>query len=85
MEQIKLFQDTVCEVKNLASGKCLVRDSKGEEFEVYKYELSPIPLSKELLEHLGFRFDEADYKIKWWKCYSALSRENTSPFSTFAR
>lgn len=42
MEQLKLFQDTVCEVMNLAGGKCLVRDSKGEELEVYEYELSPI-------------------------------------------
>lgn len=69
MKQIKLFNDTVCEVTNLANGKCLVKGSKGEEFEVYEYELSPIPLSKELLEHLGFRFDEESYKIKGCKCY----------------
>lgn len=53
----------------LDGGKCLVRDSKGEELEVYEYELSPIPLSKELLEYLGFRFDKVDYKIKGCKCY----------------
>ena len=69
MTKLKLFQDTVCEVMNLAGGKCLVRDSKGEELEVYEYELSPIPLSKELLEYLGFRFDAVDYRIKKWKCY----------------
>ena len=66
MEQLKLFQDTVCEVMTLANGKCLVRDCMGEVNELYLYELSPIPLSKELLEHLGFRFDKVDYKIKWW-------------------
>jgi hypothetical protein len=38
----------------------------GEVNEVYKYELQDIPLSKELLEYLGLRFKEADYKIKWW-------------------
>ena len=69
MKQIKLFNDTVCEVTNLANGKCLVRDSKGKEFEVYEYELSPIPLSKELLEYLGFRFDEENYKINGCRCY----------------
>lgn len=69
MTKLKLFQDTVCEVMNLAGGKCLVRDSKGEELEVYEYELSPIPLSKELLEQLGFRFDKVDYMIKGWECY----------------
>lgn len=69
MTKLKLFQDTVCEVMNLAGGKCLVRDSKGEELEVYEYELSPIPLSKELLEYLGFRFDKVDYTIKGWECY----------------
>ncbi len=69
MEQIKLFQDTVCEVMNLVGGKCLVRESKGEELEVYEFELSPIPLSKELLEILGFRFDKVDYTIKGWECY----------------
>lgn len=69
MTKLKLFQDTVCEVMNLAGGKCLVRDSKGEELEVYEYELSPIPLSKELLEYLGFRFDKEDYTIKGWECY----------------
>ena len=70
MEKLKLFNDTVCEVTNLANGKCLVRGSKGEEFEVYEYELQDIPLSKELLEHLGFRFDKMDYKIKGWECYT---------------
>ena len=69
MEQLKLFQDTVCEVMTLANGKCLVRDCMGEVNEVYQYELQDIPLSKELLEHLGFRFKEADYKIKGCKCY----------------
>ena len=56
MTELKLFNDTVCEVMNLAGGKCLVRDCKGDEFEVYPFELSDIPLSRELLEHLGFRF-----------------------------
>ena len=37
--------------------------------EVYQYELQDIPLSKELLEQLGFRFDKVDYKIKGWECY----------------
>ena len=69
MKQFNLFNDTVCEVMNLAGGKRLVRDSKGEEFEVYEYELSDIPLSQELLEHLGFRFDKVDYKINGWECY----------------
>ena len=69
MKQFNLFNDTVCEVMNLAGGKRLVRDSKGEEFEVYEYELSDIPLSRELLEHLGFRFDKVDYKINGWECY----------------
>ena len=69
MEQIKLFNNTVCKVQNLDNGKCLVRDYLDEEFEVYESELSPIPLSKELLEHLGFRFDEESYKIKGCKCY----------------
>ena len=58
MEKLVLFNDNVCEIMNLAGGKCLVRDGKGEELEVYEYELSPIPLSKELLEYLGFRFDK---------------------------
>lgn len=58
MEQLKLFQDTVCEVMNLVGGKCLVRDCKEEVNEVYQYELQDIPLSKELLEYLGFRFDK---------------------------
>ena len=71
MEKLKLFQDTVCEVMNLANGKCLVRDCMGEVNEVYQYELQDIPLSKELLEHLGFRFKEADYKINGWECYMA--------------
>ena len=66
MEQLKLFQDTVCEVMTLANGKCLVRDFVGEVNEVYQYELQDIPLSKELLEQLGFRFDKVDYKIKGW-------------------
>ena len=69
MEKLKLFQDTVCEVMTLANGKCLVRDCVGEVNEVYQYELQNIPLSKELLEHLGFRFDEESYKIKGWECY----------------
>ena len=43
-------------------------------FEVYPFELSDIPLSKELLEHLGFRFDKVDYKIKW-ECYE-LTKTN---------
>jgi len=68
-------------VKQCAEQYCVC----GHKGRPTQYELQDIPLSKELLEHLGFRFDEADYKIKWWKCYSALSRENTSPFSTFAR
>ena len=66
MEKLKLFQDTVCEVMTLANGKCLVRDCMGEVNEVYQYELQNIPLSKELLEHLGFRFDKVEYKIKGW-------------------
>ena len=69
MEQIKLFNNTVCKVQNLDNGKYLVRDYMGEEFEVYESELSSIPLSKELLEHLGFRFDEENYKIKGCRCY----------------
>ena len=59
MTQLKVFNDTVCEVMNLANGKCLVRDCMGEVNEVYQYELQDIPLSKELLE----------YKIKGCKCY----------------
>lgn len=66
MEQLKLFQDTVCEVMTLANGKCLVRDCMREVNEVYQYELQDIPLSKELLEYLGFRFDKVDYTIKGW-------------------
>ena len=58
MEKLVLFNDTVCEVMTLANGKCLVRDCMGEVNEVYQYELQDIPLSKELLEHLGFRFDK---------------------------
>lgn len=69
MEQLKLFQDTVCEVMNLVNGKCLVRDCMGEVNEVYQYELQDIPLSKELVEFLGFHFDEENYKIKGCKCY----------------
>ena len=69
MTQLKVFNDTVCEIMNLANGKCLVRDCMGEVNEVYQYELQDIPLSKELLEYLGFRFKEADYKIKGWECY----------------
>ena len=69
MEQIKLFNNTVCKVQNLDNGKYLVSDYMGEEFEVYEYELSDIPLSRELLEHLGFRFDKVDYKINGWECY----------------
>lgn len=69
MKKIVLFQGAVCEVMNLAGGKCLVRDSKGDEFEVYSHDLQDIPLSKELLEYLGFRFDEERYKIKGCKCY----------------
>ena len=69
MEKLKLFQDTVCELMNLANGKCLVRDCMGEVNEVYQYELQDIPLSKELLEFLGFHFDEESYKIKGCKCY----------------
>ena len=69
MKQFYLFNDTMCEVMNLANGKCLVRDCVGEVNEVYQYELQDIPLSKELLEYLGFRFKEADYKIKGWECY----------------
>ena len=69
MEQIKLFNNTVCKVQNLDNGKYLVRDYMGEEFEVYLYDLRDIPLSKELLEHLGFRFDREDDKAKRWKCY----------------
>ena len=69
MEQLKLFQDTVCEVMTLANGKCLVRDCMREVNEVYQYELQDIPLSKELLEYLGFRFDKVDYTIKGWECY----------------
>ena len=69
MEKLKLFNGTVCEVMTLANGKCLVRDCMGEVNEVYKYELQDIPLSKELLEHLGFRFDAVDYGIKMWRCY----------------
>ena len=69
MTQLKVFNDTVCEVMNLANGKCLVRDCMGEVNEVYQYELQDIPLSKELLEYLAFRFKEADYKIKGCKCY----------------
>ena len=69
MEKLVLFNDNVCEVMTLANGKCLVRDCMGEVNEVYQYELQDIPLSKELLEHLGFRFDKVDYKIKGWECY----------------
>ena len=69
MTQLKVFNDTVCEVMTLANGKCLVRDCVGEVNEVYQYELQDIPLSRELLEHLGFRFDKVDYKIKGCKCY----------------
>lgn len=69
MEQLKVFNDTVCEVMNLANGKCLVRDNESKDFEVYPFELSDIPLSRELLEHLGFRFDAVDYEIKGCKCY----------------
>ena len=69
MKQFNLFNDTVCEVMTLANGKCLVRDCMGEVNEVYQYELQDIPLSKELLEYLAFRFKEADYKIKGCKCY----------------
>ena len=69
MEKLKLFNGTVCEVMNLANGKCLVRDYVGEVNEVYQYELQDIPLSRELLEHLGFRFDAVDYRIKGWECY----------------
>ena len=69
MKQLKIFNDTVCEVMNLAGGKCLVRDNESKDFEVYPFELSDIPLSRELLEHLGFRFDEESYKIKGCKCY----------------
>lgn len=72
MKQIKLFNDAICEVMNLAGGKRLVRDSKGEEFEVYEHELSDIPLSRELLEHLSFRFDEENYKIKGCRCYKLM-------------
>ena len=50
----------------LANGKCLVRDCMGEVNEVYQYELQDIPLSKELLEYLGFRVDKVEYKIKGW-------------------
>ena len=39
----------------------------GEVNEVYQYELQDIPLSRELLEHLSFRFKEAYYKIKCYK------------------
>ena len=66
MEQLKLFQDTVCEVMTLANGKSLVRDCMREVNEVYQYEFQDIPLSKELLEYLGFRFDKVEYKIKGW-------------------
>ena len=69
MKQFNLFNDTVCEVMTLANGKCLVRDCMGEVNEVYQYELQDIPLSKELLEFLGFHFDEESYKIKGCKCY----------------
>ena len=69
MRTFVLFNDTVCEVMNLAGEKCLVRDSEGKFFEVYPFELSDIPLSKELLEYLGFRFDKVEYKIKRWECY----------------
>ena len=58
MEKLVLFNDNVCEVMTLANGKCLVRDCMREVNEVYQYELQDIPLSKELLEHLGFRFDK---------------------------
>ena len=67
MKQLKVFNDTVCEVITLAGEKCLVRDCVGEVNEVYQYELQDIPLSRELLEHLSFRFKEADYKIKCYK------------------
>ena len=40
MEQLKLFQDTVCEVMTLANGKCLVRDCMREVNEVYQYEFA---------------------------------------------
>lgn len=69
MEKLVLFNDNVCEVMNLAGEKCLVRDCEGKDFEVYPFELSRIPLSRELLEHLGFRFDAVDYGIKRWRCY----------------
>lgn len=72
MEQLKLFQDTVCEVMTLANGKCLVRDCMEGVNEVYQYELQDIPLSKELLEQLGFRFDKVDYTIKGWECYKLV-------------
>ena len=54
MEKLVLFNDNVCEVMNLVGAKCIVRDCEGKEFEVYEHELSDIPLSRELLEHLGF-------------------------------
>jgi NifB/MoaA-like Fe-S oxidoreductase len=66
MKTFYQLNDTVCEVMTLANGKCLVRDCMGEVNEVYQYELQDIPLSKELLEQLGFRFDKVDYKIKGW-------------------
>ena len=69
MKTFYQLNDTVCEVMNLANGKCLVRDCMGEVNEMYQYELQEIPLSKELLEQLGFRFDKVDYKIKGWECY----------------
>ena len=69
MEKLVLFNDNVCEVMTLANGKCLVRDCMEEVNEVYQYELQDIPLSKELLEYLGFRFDKVDYTIKGWECY----------------
>ena len=68
MEQLKVFNDTVCEVMSLANGKCLVRDCMGEVNEVYKYELQDIPLSKELLEYLGFHFTQHDTR-RWVNCY----------------
>lgn len=69
MKQFNLFNDTMCEVMNLAGEKCLVKDSRDKESEVNLSELKDIPLSRELLEHLGFRFDAVDYGIKRWRCY----------------
>ena len=80
-EILRDAQDDKHNVKQCAEQYCVC----GHKGRPTQYELQDIPLSKELLEYLGFRFDKVDYTIKWWKCYSALSRENTSPFSTFAR